>query len=493
MASITSLGIGSGLDTANMLEQLKYNEQKRLLPYTNMQNSYESKISAWGQISSSLDALNKSIKPLQGDAFHAVNVSSNKAFTATATSGAIADSHSVTVSQLATSHKVKTNPLETGQTADTQLGEQGKGSRTVVIEQENGSEMRVELKDDETSLNQIAKAINKEDGDVHASVQNTDQGPQLVLTSKTTGTDGEMSIRVEGDEKLDDVLHFEKGQPEEDGQPGMRTVAAAQDAKLTVDGSSYTRSSNTIDDILTGVTLELKEVSEKDPSDPNKLKAETLSLTPDMSQYKTSIQNFVTEYNALINQTTASSKYVPSDSSGLTNNDVQRPNSENGALMGDSMLRGLVNETRTAVNGVYGENGAEYRSLADIGITIDPKTGLMTLSEDKLDAAIANDPDAVANIFMDKNGNEGLASTLGGIITKYNGDPDKKIDGSIKAATDSLNKQVEQVKEQIERTQKLIDAQVERYRIQFQTLDTTMASLNSTSNQLGALISTLNN
>lgn len=492
MASITSLGIGSGLDTANMLEQLKYNEQKRLLPYTNMQNSYESKISAWGQISSSLDALNKSIKPLQGDAFHAVNVSSNKAFTATATSGAIADSHSVTVSQLATSHKAKTEPLQPGQTADTLLGDQNSGTRTVVIEQENGSEMRVELKNDETSLNQIAKAINKEDGDVHASVQNTDNGPQLVLTSKTTGTDGKMSVRVEGDAQLDGILHLE------DGKPGMVTVADAKDAKLTVDGSDYTRSSNTIDDILTGVTLELKEVSEKDPSDPSDpagvaLKAETLSLTPDMTQYKTSIQNFVTEYNALINQTTASSKYVPSDSSGLTNNDVQKPSSENGALMGDSMLRGLVNETRTAVNGVYGENGAEYRSLADIGISIDPKTGLMTLSEDKLDAAIANDPDAVANIFMDKNGNEGLASTLGGIITKYNGDPDQKIEGSIKATTDSLNKQVEQVKEQIERTQKLIDAQVERYRIQFQTLDTTMASLNSTSNQLGALIATLNN
>ncbi|HAT1515252.1 TPA: flagellar filament capping protein FliD [Morganella morganii] len=489
MASITSLGIGSGLDTANMLEQLKYNEQKRLLPYTNMQNSYESKISAWGQISSSLDALNKSIKPLQGDAFHAVNVSSNKAFTATATSGAIADSHSVTVSQLATSHKAKTEPLQPGQTADTLLGDQNSGTRTVVIEQENGSEMRVELKNDETSLNQIAKAINKEDGDVHASVQNTDNGPQLVLTSKTTGTDGKMSVRVEGDAQLDGILHLE------DGKPGMVTVADAKDAKLTVDGSDYTRSSNTIDDILTGVTLELKEVSEKDPSDSTgkTLKAETLSLTPDMTQYKTSIQNFVTEYNALINQTTASSKYVPSDSSGLTNNDVQKPSSENGALMGDSMLRGLVNETRTAVNGVYGENGAEYRSLADIGISIDPKTGLMTLSEDKLDAAIANDPDAVANIFMDKNGNEGLASTLGGIITKYNGDPDQKIEGSIKATTDSLNKQVEQVKEQIDRTQKLIDAQVERYRIQFQTLDTTMASLNSTSNQLGALISTLNN
>lgn len=488
MASITSLGIGSGLDTATMLEQLKLSEQKRLLPYTNMQKSYESKISAWGQISSSLDALNKSIKPLQGDAFNSVNVSTNKAFTATAKSGAIADTHDVTVTQLATSHKVKTAAVDD---PNAMQGSKDKGTRTVIITQNDGSEMRVELKDDETSLNQIAKAINKENGDVQASVQHTDEGHQLVLTSKTTGNDGHMSVRVEGDDDLDDFLRLGSDGSKPDG---MKTVAAAQDAKLTVDGSNYTRSSNTIDDILAGVTFELKEVSEKDPSDPTgeTLKAETLSLTPDMSQYKTSIQNFVNDYNALINQTTASSKYVPSDSSGLTNDDIQRPNSENGALMGDSMLRGLVNETRTAVNGVYGENDAEYRALADIGITIDPKTGLMTLNEDKLDAAIADNPDDVANIFMDKNGNEGLASTLGGIITKYNGDSENKIDGSIKTATDSLNKQVDQVKEQIDRTQKLIDAQVERYRIQFQNLDKTMASLNSTSNQVGALISTLN-
>lgn len=487
MAAITSLGIGSGLDTATMLEQLKYSEQKRLLPYTNMQNSYEAKISAWGQISGSLDALNKSLKPLTGDAFNAVNVSSNKAFTATAKSGALADSHNVTVSQLATAHKVKTGPVpdpNTRQGAESTPG----NSRTMVITQEDGSEMRVELKDDETSLNQIAKAINKEDGDVQASVQRTDEGHQLVLTSKTTGTDGKMSVRVEGDPELDAFLHLEDGQENQAG--GMTTVAAAQDAKLTVDGSNYTRSSNSIDDILTGVTFELKEVSETDAA--GNLKPETLSLTPDMSQYKTSIQSFVDDYNALINQTSAASKFVPSDASGLGNDDIQRPNSENGALMGDSQLRGLVNETRTAVNGVYGEPGAEYSALADIGITMDPATGLMTLDESKLDAAIANNPDDVANIFMDKNGKEGLASTLTGIITKYNGDSENKVDGSIKATTDGLNQQVEQVKLQIEKTQKLIDAQVERYRIQFQNLDKTMASLNSTSNQVGALISTLN-
>lgn len=489
MATLSSLGIGSGLDTAAMLDALKYSEQQRLVPYTNMKASYEAKISAWGMISSSLDTLNKSVKPLQGDAFNTLSVSSNKSFSAKATPNASADTHNVKVEQLATSHKLKSEPVANA--TDAQGSKTENNSRTMVITQKNGSEMKVELKDDETSLDQIAKAINKQDGDVRASVQRADDGYQLVLSSKDTGTDGEMSVRVEGDDKLNGFLHVENGgrHVDEKGKPvagdkgandKMISVADAQDAKLRVDGSDYTRSSNNINDILPDITLELKAVSED---------TETLTLTKDISEYKTSIKSFVDSYNALMTQTNSASKFVPNDSAGLGNNEVQRPNPENGALMGDSMLRSMVNEIRYAVNGVYGDSGAEYSSLADIGIKIDPKTGIMTLDETKLDASIAANPDDVANIFK---GEQGLAKKLNGIIVNYAGDSESKIDGSIKGTTDSLNEQVDLVKIQIEKTQKLIDAQVDRYRVQFQNLDKTMASLNSTANQMGALLSSLN-
>lgn len=493
MASLTSLGIGSGLDTANMLEALKVSEQMRLKPYTMQQASYEAKISAWGQISSSLDALNKSVKALQVDAFNTLSVSSNKAFTATANSGAYADTHDITVTQLAASHKLKTEAVSS---ADDARGEKtSNNNRTLIITQKDGSEMSIDLKDDETSLNQIAKAINNENGDVTASVQRSDDGYQLVLSSKSTGSDGEMSVRVEGDSKLDDFLHVDDGGKHVDdmgnvipggrgGNDKMTAVADAQDAKLRVDGSNYTRSTNNINDILTGVTLELKAVSEDG-------KSETLTLTQDTSQIKTSIKDFVDQYNALINQTNSASKYVPNDRTGLGDTGVQTPNAENGALMGDSMLRGMMNDIKYTVNGVYGNSDAEFSSLADIGIKIDSSTGLMTLDESKLDDAIASNPNDVANIFMDRNGNEGLASKLSGIITDFTGDSEKKIDGSIKATTDSLNSQVDAVKVQIEKTQALIDAQIERYRVQFQNLDKTMAQLNSVSGQLDALISTL--
>ncbi|WP_029710911.1 flagellar filament capping protein FliD [Serratia fonticola] len=477
MPRFTSLGVGSDLNTAAMLESLQINEQKRLTPYTNLQKSYQAKISAWGLISSSLDSLNNSVKPLKGDAFNKLNVSSNKGFTATATSGASADTHNIKVNQLASSHKLKSVPVENAN--DPQGSETENNSRTVIITQKDGSEMKVELKDDETSLNQIAKAINKENGDVTASVRRSDEGEQLVLSSKNTGADGEMSIRVEGDETLDKFLHVENGGK---GDDKMTSVADAQDAKLRIDGSDYTRSSNNINDILPGITLELKAVSEEE---------ETLTLTQDISEYKISIKSFVDDYNALLTQTNSAKKYVPSDSTGQADDSVTKPSSENGALMGDSMLRGMVNEIRYTVNGVYGDSDAEYRSLADIGIKIDPVTGLMTLDESKLDAAIAANPDDIANIFMDRNGNQGLASKLSDIIVSYTGDSENKIDGSIKGATDSLNAQLEQVKVQIEKTQRLIDAQVERYRVQFQNLDKMMANLKAVGGQMDALLSTL--
>ncbi|RZN44390.1 flagellar cap protein [Escherichia sp. E10V10] len=493
---ISSLGIGSGIDTASMLEQLKASEQQRLTPYTSLQNSYKLKISAWGSISSLLSTLQKSVKSLGGDAFNTLKVSSNKAFTATASTGALADTHEITVEQLASAHKLKT-ALQTS--ADTTLGSTtGSGTRKITITQKDGKTTEVELKDDETSLNSIAKAINKQNGDVSASVQPTGNGYQLVLSSKTTGSDGEMSVKVDGDQNLADILDTSAGGQHPNGVAGdpgaadkMISVSDAKDAKLSVDGTDFTRSSNNITDIIDGVTLNLNAVSEADKNDPTKLQSEQLTLTADTSAIKTHLQDFVKQYNALLSATTTFSKYVKNDTSGLSDDDVATPSSKSGALMGDSTLRGMVSQIRSTVNGVYGDSGADYGSLADLGIKIDAATGQMTLDEDKLDNAIADDPDQIANMFMGHGSNEGMATTLGNIISSYIGTGSDDKTGLIKTTTDGLDSQSKVVQQQIDKTQKLIDAQVERYRIQFQNLDTAMSKMNSMNSQLTSLLSTI--
>jgi len=478
MASISSLGIGSGLDTAAMLEQIKAAEQTRLNPYTTLQKSYKAKISSWGQISNSLSTLQKKTKGLTENAFNTLTVSTNTAFTAKADSTAQADLHSVKVNQLATMHKLST-AAQDDQYA--QLGNESSGTRTIVIAQKDGSEMRVELADDETSLDQMVKAINRQKGDVTASLQRTDDGYQMVLSSRISGSEGEMSVTVEGDDELAKVLNTSNGGT---GNDAMKEVSAALDAKLTVNGSEFTRSSNTITDIIDGVTLTLNEVSKDN-------EAEQLTLTKDNSAIKSSVQEFVTQYNSLMGIISNASKYVPYDASSLSSTDVATTNSQNGALMGDSTLRGLTSELRATVNGNYGITSSAYTSLAALGITIDASTGQMTLSEDKLDKAIADSPEDIDALFNGKGDMPGLATTLDEILTKYLGDEDNDIEGIIENSTDTLDKQVEQMQTQIDRTQALIDASVERYRVQFQQLDSTMSQLNSMSSQLVSLLESL--
>lgn len=471
MAGFSSLGIGSGLDTATMLEQIKAGEQTRLKPYSLLKASYQGKVSAWGKISSALSALQGGVTSLKENAFTTLNVGTNKAFTVKADKDASADTHSVHVEQLAKAHKLKTGEYAD---ADLTLGdENGEGTRTLTITNAAGKELSIELQDDETSLKQIAQKINKEKGDFSASVQRVDDKYQLVVSSKTTGSDGKMTIAVEGDDKLSTVLNND-----------MSEVSAAEDAILTVDGTTFTRSSNNISDIITGITFELKAVTEGDD-------AEQLTLTQDNSAIKTNLKAFVEHYNTLLKQTSAASKYVQNNSSGLKDEDVSLQNSENGALMGDSTLRGMVSEIREAVNGIYGDSTSDYSGLADIGIKIDATTGQMTLDENTLDQAIADSPDAVADMFLGRESEEGIASVLGGIITEYVGDSSEKIDGVIKEATKGLDEQGKLMQEQIDKTQKLIDSTVERYRTQFVALENTMSQLGSMSNQLSALISSM--
>ncbi|QLA68096.1 flagellar filament capping protein FliD [Enterobacter pasteurii] len=492
MATISSLGIGSSLQTANMLEQLQSSEQTRLTPYTTQQTSYNTQISTWGKISSALSALQKSTKSLSTDGFNTFKAGTTKAFTVTTNASAFADSHEVTITQLAKAHKLKTEAQEDANKA---LGNSNE-TRQLIIKQNDGTTMNIELDKDETSLSQIAKKINQQNGNVIASVHPTDDGYQLELSSKTTGTDGEMSVSVSGDSSLDNILHTDAGgrRVDEGGNviaadDKMISVTEAQDAKLTVDGSNYTRSGNSITDVLDGVTLNLTSVSETD--DLGNYVPEQLTLTQDTTAIKSQIQDFVKQYNSLLSTTSAASKYVAADTSDTSSDEVTTQSSESGSLVGDSTLRGLVSEIRSTMNSVYGASGADYGSLADIGISMDTTTGQMTLDEGKLDDAIADDPNQISMIFNGYKGSDGIAAKMKSISDMYIGDDKSDKDGFIDTATDSLNNQLDVVKTQIERTQELIDAQVERYRVQFQNLDTTMSQLNSTSSQVSALMSSL--
>lgn len=481
ISTTASAGVG-GWDYATLLNGMAQNEQLRLNPYTNLQSSYKNKISAWGNISSLMEKLQDSIKKLDGEAFNTLNVSTNTAFTATATSKASADTHAISVQQLAVAHKLRTDPLAS---ADTQNGSDNSGTRTITIRQGDGSEINVKLNQDQTSLNQIAKAINSQNsaqsGNITASVQRDGNGTyQLMLSSRKTGTGGEMTVSVDNDEKLAGMLDTSNGGKAADGSGNssdkMTVVSVAQDAKLTVDGIEYTRTSNNVNDIINGVTLNLNATSKNNDT-------EQLTLTIDPTAIKTNLQDFVKQYNALLAETASSSKFVAQNTGSDSGTD------KSGVLMGDSTLRALVNEFRTAVNNSYG--GKESGSLSNLGITIDSQSGQMTLNESKLDEAIANDPDSVGNIFMSNGGTTGLASILNTITTKYLGDSSTKTDGLIKSTTKELDTQLKTVGDQITKTQAMIDNRIELLRVQYANTDALFNQMSNLSNTLNSMFGSM--
>lgn len=471
MPSVNVSGLSSGLDTKILLEKIRQNQQERLQPYINSENMHKAKQAAWESITTSLKSLNKSVKTLQNDSFNTFNLNESKSFKATATSEASADTYNIKVNQLATAHKLITHPVE----KEIELGSSAK-TRTLVITQKAGGETRIILQKNETSLNKLVKAINQQAEHVMASIRLSDDGYRLILGAKKSGVNSEINVRVENDDDLNRVLSTHSGS--EKNPDGMYNITDANDAKVLIDKINYTRESNNINDILPGITLELKTVSKT---------YESLTLTQNDTAVKKDIQDFVKTYNALMTQCSSASKYLPPEKK-TTMGQVQLTNPKNGALMGDSALKELIREIGYTVKDIYGSSDSRCRSLADIGIKIDVLTGHMVLDTRKLESAIKANFDEVRNIFTNVYSNSGLTNKLNNVIVRYIGDENGESKSFINETTKILNEQIKKIKEQSEKTKSIIDEQMKGHANKFQQLEVIMSKLNHVNAQLAGMI-----
>lgn len=485
--AIPGLGSGGTIDFANMLEQIKKAEQSKLAPYTKKKTGFNNQVSSWGKISSSLSALNDNLKKIGDDGFHGVTVGTNKAFKASATSGAQPDSYEVYVEQLARAHKIGTG-AQSSRTDN--LGDQSVDKRALKISVGDGKPMEIELEEDQTSLDQIAKKINQEKGDVTASVRPTEDGKfTLVMTSKKTGEEGQIKVEVEGDSRLGDVLNFD---PAAARPPAgkMATTVEAQNAIVVIDGVKLNRSSNTITDAIDGITLELQQISEKE-KDSGEFIYENLSVTSDTSKFKGAVEEFVKLYNAFLSESSSASVWK-----APTDDKEGEPNPGNGALMGNSTLRRLTADMREVAVGSNSELSDLFASLAKLGIEVkteDAATGKLTIDSKKLETAVKENPAEIEALFLGKGSNEGIADKMQSIIKNYIGDSDAipKVKGVIEQITKGLQDQTSQVSDRIKQMEKMIDAVVERNRQDFERLDLAMSKMNNMSSQLQSMLAGL--
>jgi flagellar hook-associated protein 2 len=157
-------------------------------------------------------------------------------------------------------------------------------------------------------------------------------------------------------------------------------LQAAQDALINVNGINLVKSSNVVDDVFEGLTLNLQS------ADPNK--TISVNVSEKVGDITATMNTFVEAYNSVMSLVHAQSKFNPDE------------DSEAPLLMGDPTLRQIQTSLQNYVTGrISVLNGDGPSSLADVGVTTDSKTGQLFFDSSKLSSALNDDPNAVRRLL----------------------------------------------------------------------------------------------
>lgn len=437
--SITSTGIGSGLDVASLVQQLVAADRA---PTANRIDALESKtkaqISAFGALRSAFDSLRTAIGKLRsGDTVDArkATVQSDAGFTASATAKAAVGTYSVEVLARASAHKLASQAYAA---ADTSVGT---GHLSITSGE---TTLEVDIDAEHATLQGVRDAINKaaQGKGVTATIVTADDGARLVLSATATGADNALVIAASGGDGGLSALAYAPP-----AATTMTQLQAATDAKVKVDGFVRSSASDTIGDMIEGVTLTLTE------AEPGTVKQLTVATDP--SVLRSAAKSFVSSWNSAINAMASTTKYDPATKVAA-------------ALNGDALVRGVARDLR----GQLGDSVADLKAL---GITIDTN-GTLKLDEAAFDAGMAKDPAAAARLFTADDGlAAGLDASLDHLLDS---------DGLLKSRDDDLASRTKSIADQRAALDTRMSALEARYRAQFVALDELMTRMQSTSSYL---------
>ncbi|PHM48271.1 flagellar filament capping protein FliD [Xenorhabdus miraniensis] len=482
MASISSLGAGSGMNTNSVWDKLQTTYDNRLKPLQKQKSSYNAKLTGFGSLKGSLEKLKSASEELKKfDKLNTTKTSEDhKTFTPSTDSKASPGNYVIEVQQLA-----KAQSLESPVVADVKSpqGETlGEGNiRTIIITQpgepgksDENKPMRISLKDDETSLVEIRDAINKQEGNVNASIiKAEDNRNYLVLTAKKAGTQSVMTIKVEGDDKLSDLLNYtsdDKG----GGAGSMTQSVQANNAELTVNGLKIVRQTNEIKDAPEGVILNLKKVSEKEESATGESRTETLVVSRDIEPMKEAIKKWVDAYNESQSTFNSLTKFT----SVKKGEEVSK---DNGALLGDGTLKSIQNQLRQQL--FAAQNVADIATLNKLGIK-QKLDGTLEISNEKLEKNLKEKPANVKAFFMGDGEKTGFATQTYNLLKKTL----DSHEGTLATVTEGINKSLKTIEKQMDQAKKDTEAKMAFYKRQFTQLDKLNNSLTSTQTSLFQLL-----
>lgn len=442
---ITAPGVGSGLDVNSIVNQLMALERRPMEALQQRQNQYEAQLSAYGQLKSALSDYQNAMEGLSSqDAFKVYSASSSNedALQVSAASTAPLGSYDVRVERLAGYHKMASAEFSNTATFGGSAGD----SIAIQIGSDPANTLSIDLGSAKT-LEEIRDLINDDlnNPGVGATVVNGNNGNQkLVLTSEDSGAASAMTISYGGS--------LSAASLELQTLNDVGGDLSLLDAQISVDGYSVTRSSNSIADVIQGVTLDLRQAQTGTDIRVN--------IDRDLDAAKESVQSFADAYN---------------DLRGAIKN------LRSGQLEADSTLlsieRGLLNIMNNP-----GSSGV-YNHLSEIGLTVQ-KDGNMSVKATKLENALNAEFAGVADLFA--NDQSGFATRFESLTGQW-----LETGGLIDSRTDGLDSRIEDLQDRQSAMDRRLEQIETRYLRQFSALDSLVSQLQGTSSFLTSQLASL--
>lgn len=471
--SIQSLGVGSGLALDDLVQQLLTAERQPKEERLNAKEErIEAEISGLGQIKSKLSDFKDAVDELRSD--NGINgreptitnpSEDNDVLSADASNSALRGSYEVIVEQLAAGSRITTDAGAFTSSSDPVLSS-GTGSLTFDV---GGSESFTVDVTAGMSLTALREKINSADDNFGVTANiidtGTGAGPRLVFSSSETGDGNDLVITNDTGAAELDRLSTTGGT----NNISAANIESARNAIAYIDGIEVQSSSNEFDNTIQNVSFEVNKVSPKDAA--GDFLATKLSIGYDKEGLDKKIRDFVDNYNALVDEIKTLTRYGESELE------------EDGALAGDSLLRGI----QSGLASIVGDSvsSSALGGLFQIGIEFDDDGKLeigstdfgLGSGEDRLEDALEDSFDEIAKLFTDPD--EGIATRLYEFSKEYT-----SYSGLISLRERAAKDDREDLYDQRETLELRMLNYEEILRDKYLNLDQTVAQLNQTGSAL---------
>ncbi|KMV29589.1 flagellar hook-associated protein FliD [Photobacterium swingsii] len=306
---------------------------------------------------------------------------------------------------------------------------------------------KARLQTDGVTFEEIQTAINNDPKNDYAKATLVRSGNNvsLVLNAKDTGIEN----------KIDPIFVSLSG-PQKPGDVSIHSnLQGAQDAEVKFGSMTLTSASNKMENVIDGMTLNLKAVGKVN-----------VKVEADQSGVKDTIKSFVDEYNKIIETVNT---YTKSSEDGAA------------ALSGNASVRSMVSRLRGVISDEYG--ASTFSTLSQLGITTSRK-GVLEIDNKKLDKAIEDDFEQVANLFVGTDTQPGMMDKMLVVLDDYH-----KNGGIYDQRTDQLeynNKTLQKDREQLDERMKAKTITLRDY---YARMDSQIANMNQTQSMLIGMLS----